>query len=244
MFRKTIIALTHFALIVGLVPTSWAQQKLIRFSSGTGFFVSKDGHIITNDHVVRNCLAIEVDGAAKSQARIIATDAQKDLAIWQIPKASPMVAPLRWNLGTLRVGHKVSILGYPGESGARGELRYSTSQIIGLEGPTGEPQWVQIKPVLEKGNSGGPLLDSTGNVIGVVTGKTQVYRTNTATSTTPQLVKEADVAVTLGELKSFLDRAAVRYYQSSSGMVNYADTRLGEISRKFVVHVRCITSVE
>lgn len=239
MFLRTALTLA----LLALATTATAQQQIIRFSSGTGFFVSKDGHIITNAHVVRNCIAIDIDGAAKAKASVVAIDANKDLAILKIPQMSPMVAPLRWNLGSLRAGQKVSILGYPGQAGAQGQLRYSTSKIIGLEGPAGEPQWVQIDPVLEKGNSGGPLLDSTGNVIGVVTGKTQMFRTNTSTGAAPELVKEADVAVTLLELKGFLDRAMVRYYQSASGMVNYADTRLGEISRNFVVHVRCITSI-
>lgn len=236
--------LTIIAVICALAAAATAQQRLIRFTSGTGFFVSKDGHIITNAHVVKNCLSIDIDGAVKNKATIVALDREKDLAILKIPQSSPMVAPLRWNLNSMRVGHKVSILGYPGEAGAKGQLRYSTSEIIGLEGPTGEPQWVQIRPVLEKGNSGGPLLDTTGNVIGVVTGKTQMFRTNTTTGAAPELVSEADVAVTLLELKGFLDRATVRYYQSASGMVNYADGYLGDRSRQFVVHVRCITGIE
>ena len=240
MFQNILVI---FAVFAAAFSAANAQQKLIHFSSGTGFFVSKDGHIITNNHVVQNCRSIEVLGAVNSPATLIARDAQKDLAILKIARPSPLVAPLRWNLESLRVGHKVSILGYPGQAGAQGQLRYSTSQIIGLQGPTGEPQWVQIKPVLEKGNSGGPLLDSTGNVIGVVTGKTQIFQTNTTTGTAPKLIKEADVAITLTELKSFLDRATIRYYQSASGLVQYADTRVNDMARSFVVNVRCITSI-
>jgi len=240
----TLLALFTVTFVAAHSASFAQQQRLIRFTSGTGFFVSKDGHIITNAHVVRGCQAINIDGSVTNSATIVAVDSEKDLAILRIPQPSPMVAPLRWNLNSLRVGHKVSTLGYPGEAGAQGQLRYNTSEIIGLEGPTGEPQWVQIKPVLEKGNSGGPLLDTTGNVIGVVTGKTQMFRTNTSTGGVPELVREADVAVTLAELRTFLDRAMVRYYQSASGMVAYADGRLSDISRQFVVHVRCITSVQ
>jgi serine protease Do len=231
--------------VFGLVALASAQPRLIHFSSGTGFYVSKSGHIITNNHVVRNCQSINTrNGEDVREAKLLAVDAEKDLAILKVAGAPPAVAPLRWNLASLRAGQKVAVIGYPGAAGARGEMRYGTSVIMGLQGPLGEPQWVQIKPVLEQGNSGGPLLDATGNVIGVVTGKTQLYRAASYAGEKPQLVGASDVAVTLGMLKGFLDASKVRYFQSSSGLVAYADGRLGDASRQFVVQVRCITGSE
>jgi serine protease Do len=232
--------------VFGLVALAGAQQpRVIHFSSGTGFYVSKSGHIITNNHVVRNCQSITTrNGEDVREAKLLAVDAEKDLAMLKVEGVPPAVAPLRWNLASLRPGQKVAVIGYPGAAGARGEMRYGTSVIMGLQGPAGEPEWVQIKPVLEQGNSGGPLLDVTGNVIGVVTGKTQTFRTDTNSGAAPQLVSASDVAVTLSMLKGFLDASKVRYFQSSSGLVEYADGRLGAGSRQFVVQVRCITGTE
>jgi S1-C subfamily serine protease len=242
---KRAFFLSIYAGVFGLTALASAQPRLIHFSSGTGFYVSKSGHIITNHHVVRNCQSITTrNGEDVREAKLLAVDAEKDLAILKVDGAPPAVAPLRWNLASLRAGQKVAVIGYPGAAGARGEMRYGTSVIMGLQGPAGEPEWVQIKPILEQGNSGGPLLDVTGNVIGVVTGKTQTFRTDTTSGGAPQLVGASDVAVTLSMLKGFLDASKVRYFQSSSGLVAHADSRLGNASRRFVVQVRCITGTE
>ncbi|MFZ4125849.1 MAG: S1C family serine protease [Rickettsiales bacterium] len=230
-----------FVFFAALSSAAIAQQKWISYNSGTGFFVSRDGHIVTNHHVVENCLSIDVAGAVNSPATLVAQDAEKDIAILKIPRPSPMVAPLRRNLETLRVGDKVSILGYPKQ--AQGQLRYNTSTITALGGPEGYPQWVQIKPVAEQGNSGGALLDNTGNVIGIVTGKL-IVDTDGRYDLPAGRHNTADVAIPLAELKNFLDRATIRYYQSASGMVQYADTRVSDMARNFTVNVRCITHIE
>ncbi len=231
--------------IFGLAAAATAQPRVVHFSSGTGFYVSKNGDVITNRHVVRNCESITTrSGEDVRAAQLIAYDEEKDLAVLKVEGRPPAVAPLRWNLASLRAGQKVSVIGYPGAAGARGELRYGTSVILGLAGPLGEPQWIQIKPVLEQGNSGGPLLDATGNVIGVVTGKTQMFRTRTNSGSEPELVAASDVAVTLPMLKGFLDEAKVRYFQSSSGLVAYGDGRLKETAQEFVVQVRCVTGTQ
>lgn len=242
IYVKWWIGSAFLAGIFGLAAAANAEPRQVHFSSGTGFYVSKNGDIITNRHVVRNCESITTrSGQDVRAARLVAYDEEKDLAVLRVEGRPPAVAPLRWNLASLRAGQKVSVIGYPGEAGARGELRYGTSVILGLAGPLGEPQWIQIKPVLEQGNSGGPLLDATGNVIGVVTGKMQLFRTRTDSDSEPELVAASDVAVTLPMLRGFLDQAKVRYFQSSSGLVAYGDGRLRETAQEFVVQVRCVT---
>lgn len=233
MFRRVLSLATM--IFCTLHTAAYAQHLVVQYSNGTGFFVSKDGHIITNHHVVKSCFSIEVDGAAKGPAILVKSDPARDLAILKIAQPSPMVAPLRWNLDTLRVGDKVSVIGYPGQ------LRYGTSHITQLNGPEGTTRWVQIAPVLNHGNSGGPLLDSTGNVIGVVTGKIMVDLADSSGATLTS--NTADVAVTLAELKGFLEGAGVHYYQSASGMLTYADGYLGDHARRFVVQVRCVTGI-
>ncbi len=235
------ISIYFFIIFVALSPATIAQQKWVSYNSGTGFFVSKDGHIVTNRHVVESCLSIDVVGAVNSPATLIAQDAEKDIAILKIPRVSPMVAPLRWNLESLRIGDKVSILGYPKQ--AQGELRYNTSHIVAFSGLEGYRQWIQIAPVAEQGNSGGALLDNTGNVIGIVTGKL-IVDTDGRYDLPAGRHNTADVAIPLAQLKSFLDRNTVRYYESASGMVQYADTRVSDMARNFTVNVRCITHIE
>ncbi|MBN8544433.1 MAG: trypsin-like peptidase domain-containing protein [Alphaproteobacteria bacterium] len=238
---KRIIVVAIAAAFTSFSSATIAQQRWVSYNSGTGFFVSKDGHIVTNRHVVENCLSIDVTGAVNSPATLVAQDTEKDIAILKIPRPSPMVAPLRWNLESLRIGDKVSILGYPKQ--AQGELRYNTSHIVAFSGLEGYRQWVQIAPVAEQGNSGGALLDNTGNVIGIVTGKLLVD-TDGRYDLPAGRHNTADVAIPLSQLKNFLDRNTVRYYESASGLVQYADTRVSDMARNFTVNVRCITSIK
>jgi serine protease Do len=230
------------ALFLALfVPTAHAQQQIVKVSSGTGFFVSRDGHILTNAHVVRACQDVELGGAMEGRATIIARDDTTDLAILKAERFAPYTAPLRWNLASLRAGENVTLLGYPGQAGLMGQLFYTKAKLIGLVGPTGEPHYLQFTSSAQKGNSGGPLIDSAGNVIGVVTGKTKLYQIDpTGTQRTPLLVREADVAVTLQFIKEFLSRNKVSFASGTGGIVGLGDTRIVQDAKRYTVHIRCL----
>ena len=74
----------------------------------------------------------------------------------------------------LRANDPVVIIGYPGESWRGHDPIVRSSTIIDMKGPTGEEKWVQFNDSAEQGNSGGPLLDSAGNVVGVVVAKSEL----------------------------------------------------------------------
>lgn len=217
-----------------------AQAAVIHYSSGTGFFVSKQGLFITNAHVVRNCKNIHIAGASRSNAEIIAIDETHDLALLRSENVAPQIAPLRFDLRHMRVGQNVAIAGYPGASGFKGNLIFRNAQLLGFEGPVGEPHFLQFTPSAEKGNSGGPLLDYAGNVVGVVTGKTKLYEVNpTAPNAEPVLVREADIAVTLPYLRQFLAKHGVRPVIGGSGLVQVNPRYISQTASQFIVHVRC-----
>jgi S1-C subfamily serine protease len=217
-----------------------AQAATVKYTSGTGFFITKDGLFITNAHVVRGCKNISIAGAANANANIVALDEEHDLALLKARTRAPQIAPLRFDLRHMRKGQKVAIVGYPGDSGFKGNLIYRSAQLLGFEGPIGEPHFLQFSSAAQKGNSGGPLLDQAGNVIGVVTGKTKLYEVSkTSQNAAPKLVREADVAVTLPYLKKFLGQHRIRTAKGGNGMIRMSPKFAAKNSSKFILHVRC-----
>lgn len=226
-----------------MVSGAWAQQYLA-FSNGTGFYVTKDGYIVTNAHVVRGCTQkVQVNSSATStEAEVIATNDALDLALLKSTTYAPDVASLRTNAVDIQTGESVVVMGYAGQAGAQGTYSFVKSQVLSNTGPLGEAEWLQFANAAQKGNSGGPLLDTSGHVIGVITGKTQLYHTDGRANVAPTKIGESDVAVNLATLTAFLDANRVRYQGASSGMVSFSDGRLESSARNFIVQLRCQTN--
>lgn len=142
--------------------------------SGSGFIWSKQGHIVTNFHVIYGASSIKVTLADHSehQAKVVGADPDHDLAVLQIQAPESVLAPLA--IGTshdLRVGQKVLAIGNPfgldhtlttGVVSALGRTIKSMSNRT-IDGV------IQTDAAINPGNSGGPLLDSAGRLIGVNT---------------------------------------------------------------------------
>ena len=142
--------------------------------SGSGFIWSKQGHIVTNFHVIYGASSIKVTLADRSehQAKLVGADPDHDLAVLQIQASDAVLEPLA--IGTshdLRVGQKVLAIGNPfgldhtlttGVVSALGRTIKSMSQRT-IEGV------IQTDAAINPGNSGGPLLDGAGRLIGVNT---------------------------------------------------------------------------
>jgi len=214
-----------------------------RFYTGTGFFVNRQGYFVTNAHVVNNrCQSISVGGAVTGDARLVRMDTAHDLAVLKYNGIAPKVAPIRWNLASLKPGDDVTVAGYPGHSGFDGTLIYLRAKLLNKRGPSGEENYLQFSSSAQKGNSGGPLMDMSGNVIGVVTGKiTQNMAVGAFGNATEIPVASSDVAVTIPFLKAFLARNGVFFDISSSGGWSSTATELSvaQTARNSIVHVRC-----
>ncbi len=151
-----------FDFFYGLVPQE---------GQGSGFIIDRDGHVLTNYHVIDGARQIEVTlhNRKKYRASIVGTDRSHDLAVVQIkaPDLSPMTLGDSRNL---QVGQKVYAIGNP--FGLAGTL---TSGIVSSIRSVEEPNQVTIDDAIQTdaainpGNSGGPLLNSHGEVIGINT---------------------------------------------------------------------------
>ena len=148
-------------------------------SSGTGFFLSKDGYIITNYHVVENARTIKVSGInddtkTSYTARVEISDKQNDLAILKITDLSfkPLTnIPYTFKYTTSSVGEDCFVLGYPLISTMGLDIKLTNGIISSKTGFEGNIAEYQMSAPVQPGNSGGPLFDKSGNIIGVVCAK-------------------------------------------------------------------------
>lgn len=240
--RQTIAAM--LMLSAGLAGNAWSEQKVIQLSTGTGFVVNPDGQVITNAHVVRHCRSFTVlTPAGERPATLDSLDETQDLAVLDVADARDLsIAPLRWNIRDLKVGDAVLVSGYPGHAALSGELVTRSSTVQALEGPTGEPVWIQLGAVAEHGNSGGPVLDSSGHVIAVLTGMAKTYRTDPRTQQRVELIGQSDIAITLASLQDFMHKHRVSFYERQSSQGVMSAEQIGQEAKKFIVAVRCVLS--
>ena len=147
--------------------------------SGTGFFLSEDGYIITNYHVVENARTIKVSGInddtkTSYTARVEISDKQNDLAILKITDLSfkPLTnIPYTFKYTTSSVGEDCFVLGYPLISTMGLDIKLTNGIISSKTGFEGNIAEYQMSAPVQPGNSGGPLFDKNGNIIGVVCAK-------------------------------------------------------------------------
>jgi S1-C subfamily serine protease len=139
---------------------------------GSGFVIDKQGDIVTNDHVVQSASSIRVgfNGGVSYPARIVGADPSSDLAVIRVEAPVAALHPLAFDdASAIRVGDPVYAIGNP-----FGLDRTMTAGIVSatrrdIQSPNGRtiPNAIQTDAPINHGNSGGPLLDARGRVIGV-----------------------------------------------------------------------------
>ena len=169
VYRKNIPAVVNitsramaFDFFYGLVPQE---------GQGSGFVIDKEGHILTNYHVIADARQVEVTlhNRKKYKATVVGTDPPHDLAIIQI-KAPDLVPAVLGDSRNLQVGQKVYAIGNPfGLSGTM--TRGIVSSIRPVREPNGATidEAIQTDAAINPGNSGGPLMNWHGEVIGINT---------------------------------------------------------------------------
>ncbi|EME71875.1 TPR repeat-containing protein [Paramagnetospirillum caucaseum] len=207
-----------------------------RVSSGSGFVVSMDGVVMTNAHVVEQCRTITVkpqDGPAQV-ASLKAKDSANDMALLKTTLRLPEIARFRQDR-PLRSGDEVVVIGYPLSSLLSREPNITAGVVSAMNGMRGDPRHYQITAPVQKGNSGGPLIDMGGNIVGIVTSKLNAMKIADKTGDLPQNINfaiKADLA------RSYLDSNGVTYQTAaSSAQMSVAD--VGERIKRVTVFIEC-----
>ncbi|MCE9591122.1 MAG: trypsin-like peptidase domain-containing protein [Planctomycetes bacterium] len=158
--------------------------------TGSGFFITTDGYFVTNHHVIADARRVTVRTAQGSfTAAVVRDDAANDLALLRVTGAFPSLH-VRGSTG-VRPADRVSTVGYPNPSLQGVFPKFSSGEVSALTGPADDPRILQVSVPLQPGNSGGPLVDARGNVVGVVVGRLDQLRALKATGQLPENVNYA-----------------------------------------------------
>lgn len=233
-------------LIALLASGAHAQQvTFYKLSAGTGFVINNDGNVVTNAHVVRGCQSISIlTPLGEESAEIVSADTGQDLAVLKTHYISRTIAPMRWNIADLHVGDNVAVIGYPGQLGANGKAQVKKTRVTSLRGPAGDTKWIQLASVAAHGNSGGPVLDMSGNVIGVISGMALTYKVDEHGQPMGPAVGRTDVVITLAALQDFLHEHGIGFYESATGGTAASDGVITQGAHNFIVPVRCVQDIE
>ncbi len=163
------------------LPLTRAQDDLVSWTgNGTGILIHQDGYLVTNYHVISSASNISVsctaDGLSDLDAQVILEDQDNDLALLKITDARYEGAPTPLAFSIIRetqdVGTEVFTLGYPMALGALGqEIKYTSGSISSRTGYQDDVTSYQISVPIQAGNSGGPLFDQDGRLLGIVNSK-------------------------------------------------------------------------
>jgi len=177
-------------------------------SHGTGFFVNKNGTILTNYHVIDRASKIEATYEGKSiPLSVKAVDQKKDLALLTSEAPHPHFIKFREG-NPVRTGDGIIAAGYPLPTLLTDELRITDGTISAMSGLNNDPGKLQITAPIQPGNSGGPLLDTSGNLVGVIASKISDQAVVSKAGVIPQNI---NFAINISEVKSFLDQEHIEY---------------------------------
>lgn len=190
--------------VVNIRVRSESQDFLPEEGEGSGFVWDKEGHIVTNNHVVENAANIWVTFSDTTQAtaEIVGTNPDSDLAVIRVNVDPDLLRPvLPADSAALRVGQRVIAIGNPFgfdrtlTIGVVSALGRTVPGQMSEQGRFSLPNLVQTDAAINPGNSGGPLLDIEGRVIGV---NTLIF------SSTPQANSGVGFAVPVNKVKAVI----------------------------------------
>jgi S1-C subfamily serine protease len=236
-------------------PEKPKSPHRIRFSSGSGFFVSKSGHVVTNAHVVNGCSRITVGDNANAQTRaaLISTDRRNDLALLKLGslemasaetkslikklgiKIVPLVAHGLLRPKDVELGESVLVAGFP-----YGELYSNTIKVTGgmvsaVRGIGDDSAQFQMDAAAQSGNSGGPIYDTNGNIVGVVVAQLNKFKVAKATGSLPENV---NFGIKASTVRQFLNTSGLPSKWSTRSK-RMSPTALAKIAQKQTLMVIC-----
>ena len=248
-----------FYFVTGLDETeaeAYIQQELIRsadkpplstyklriavtesgLSTGTGFYVTDDGLIVTSYHVIENADSIHVmnvENGARLPARLLFTDPENDIALIKT-EAKSQAIPIASHFSSV-LGDEVFTLGYPLASDKTQDQKLAFGRITSLSGPDFNGRMVQTDIPIQPGNAGGPLLNEKGEVIGMITTSLEeILRLRASGSLLPNI----NLAINIDQIKPALESEQTgrfRAPEDNSGKMNL--TRIVELRESSVLLV-------
>jgi len=200
--------------------------------------VVANGRVLTNNHVVDGCARMMVRNAAgvRLPGRVLVTDQRRDLAVMSVAAEIGPALAFR-DAPAVRRGESVVTYGFPLSGLLSSGPTLTTGDVSALAGLRDNPNNYQISASVQPGNSGGPLLDIQGNVIGVVVSKLNAARV--AEMTGGDIPQNVNFAVKGTEALAFLRENSVAARTAASTGADKRAFEVGEIANPSTVYVQC-----
>ncbi len=196
---------------------------------GSGVVVSDAGDIVTNEHVIRNCARVRIQPAGL-EVKVVAKDARNDLALLRGEGQTLLAVRLRSGRN-VRLGEEVVALGYPLKGVLSSGTVVTTGIVNALSGLNDDTSAFQISATVQPGSSGGPILDRSGSLVGIVRAR--------LLPTGPANPQNVNFGINLATVGSFLDSHSVAFQVAQPGGKPAEMADLVERARRSTVQVEC-----
>jgi S1-C subfamily serine protease len=206
-------------------------------ANGTGFVIDATGHIITNHHVIDGCISDikgNLTGGAPAVLRVVSKDPANDMALLQgPPDIFKSFAKIRDR--SIRSGDGVTAIGFPFHGLLSSDFTVTTGIVSSLSGIKNDSRYLQISAPVQPGNSGGPLIDSSGHVVGIVSEKINAIGVLRVTGAIPENI---NFAIKPGAIRDFLDNSVVAYETAAPG-AELKTSDIADAARAWTLLITC-----
>lgn len=196
------------------LATPNAEQFMV--SSGTGFFVSENGNLISNYHVVDGCNSVKASYKGQMlDATLLAYDELNDLAALQLKAKPKTVIPLSdENPYPMQ---DLIVAGYPFGENFSSTIKFTKGIVSSLAGLGNNYSQIQIDAAIQPGNSGGPIVDENGNAIAVAVAKLSISHVLKNYGVVPE---NTNFGVKVSAVRNLLDSSEIRYSKSQNSALS------------------------
>ncbi|RCW81960.1 S1C family serine protease [Phyllobacterium bourgognense] len=202
-------------------------------SSGTGFVINDGGWLVTNAHVIEDCDRVNISGSGDINERFV--DSQNDLAVVRVSGPGFNIAPIAIRRAPPRLGEDVAALGYPLTEILSDSVKITTGNINSMIGLGNDSRYLQISTPIQPGNSGGPLVDKAGSLLGI---NTATLGTK-FTVETGILAQNVNFAIRASVLEVFLQARGISYQNVETALPGLPTSDLAEKISPSVKQVFC-----
>src|SRR5262249_15692406 len=204
--------------------------------SGSDFVVSQNAHVLTAFHAIDKCLGEirgNLTGDSATPLRVVSADELNDLALLQTHRTFTQPATIRNS--PVRSGDSVIAIGYPFHGLLTSDFTVSAGIVNSLSGILNDTRFLQISAPVQPGNSGGPLLDASVLVVGVVAEKLNALKFASATGNIPENIS---FAIKQGALRDFLDNSVVPY-KTADAQKELKTPEVASSARAYTMLISC-----
>ena len=212
-----------------------SNKELITIGSGSGFYINKQGYALTNDHVVSICRqSVSIIDGKEILFRVIGADKANDIAI--IKADTKPSNYIKINTDGAKLGENIVAVGYPLAGRLSDSVKITKGIVSSLTGLNNNIGQIQIDAALQPGNSGGPVLNEDGVLVGMASaGLNKLLMAKEA----KYIPENVNFAVASPIIVNVLKNKKIKYSSPSFFGGNYSSTELAEIGRKSTIQLFC-----